>query len=223
MRRVLLGLGVATLLLVLATYAKAGFVLSLSSELADLNDLHPGQTITLDVILSGLTSEQVGYLAGTVEFNSSLLGVPTTPTPGAIVPDSSGFFSDSFVNGSTGGADAFYDFLIDSSAPITENGIFFSFQVTAQAVGSGTIDFDPFSLAATDQDNNPLLLDQGTPLHFVIQDGSGGVSSAPAPPSWLLLLTAAASGGMVALVHRLRKRVSADSPTRPRNPASAGL
>jgi hypothetical protein len=129
MKRLLGPLLVLPLFLVGAPTARADFILSLSSPTPDLTHLQVGQAVTFNVNLSGLNSgDALAYLAGTVVFDATLLGTPTSVPAGAIVPDASGFLGTGF----SGAADAFYDaiFFSSTNARITTNGTFFAFDVT---------------------------------------------------------------------------------------------
>ncbi len=191
---------VTTLLLFDAPPAKAGLTLSVVAESADLNNLSVGQTVRFDVVLSGLNSgDQLDYLAGTVTFDSSLLGSATDVTAGAIVPDPTGFVPAGFA----GEADAFYDavFFSVTNTPISTDGTFYTFDVVAQQPGSGSLTFDPTSLAASDGTNTPVLLGSGPPLPFTI-----GASAAPEPNSLVLAVAALGCCGGAAVSRRLTRR-----------------
>ncbi len=99
------------------------------SSHADLSALMAGQSVTFDVNLSGLdvaNGQTLGSLEGTVAFDGSLLGQPSSISPGSVVPDPSGFLPAL----SSGTADASYLSLFSNSGDlITANGTFFSFTV----------------------------------------------------------------------------------------------
>jgi hypothetical protein len=179
---------------------KAGLTLSVAAESADLNNLSVGQTVRFEVVLSGVNSgDQLDYLAGTVTFDSSLLGKPTNVTAGAIVPDPTGFVSDGF----PGEADAFYDavFFSMTNTPISSNGTFYTFDVVAQQPGSGRLTFDPTSLAATDGTNTSISLGAGSPLPFTIVP-----AAVPEPNSLVLAVAALGCSGGAAVSRRLTRR-----------------
>src|SRR5438045_1694307 len=88
---------IAIALLAIVLPARADLTLTVSeaaSSTANLNALTPGESVTLDVTLSGLTTESIGFLGATLNFDASLLGTPLSITPGSIVPfDTSGFLT----------------------------------------------------------------------------------------------------------------------------------
>jgi hypothetical protein len=163
------------------------------SSHADLSALMAGQSVTFDVNLSGLdvvSGQSLGALEGTVAFDGALLGQPVKISPGAVVPDSSGFLTSV----SPGVADGSYLFLFSSSgALITGNGTFFTFSVLVQpnASGSGVLSLNPSNggfVSAFDANLNPLTVTPGADLPFTVV-GSGVV---PEPDS--LRLAAVALG-----------------------------
>jgi len=186
--------------LLAASGARAGLMLSVAAESAELSHLTVGQSVRFDVMLSGLNSgDQLDYLAGTVTFDSSLLGSATNVTAGAIVPDPTGFVSAGFV----GAADAFYDavFFSVTNTPISSNGVFYTFDVVTQQPGSGNLAFDLTSLAATDGTNTPVPLGAGPALPFTI----GAAVSVPEPNSLFLALAALACCGGAVVSRRLTR------------------
>ncbi len=116
--------------------AGAGLTLSIAAESADLSHLTVDQALRFDVSLSGLNpGAQLDYLAGTVTFDSSLLGSATDVTTGGIVPDPTGFVGAGFV----GAADALYDavFFSVTNTPISSNGVFYTFDVVTRQLTCG--------------------------------------------------------------------------------------
>jgi hypothetical protein len=122
MKPLFIGLSLAAGLLMAPVSARADSLLSLSSPNPDRLSLSVGETLVVNVDLSGLSTEQIGYLAATVDFDGSLLSTPTTINPGAIITDSRGFVGTPL----PGAADAFYDFLF-TGVPITSDATFFTF------------------------------------------------------------------------------------------------
>jgi hypothetical protein len=153
-----------------------GLVLSVvqdPSSHADLNALMAGQSVTFDVNLSGLDiadGQQLAALEGTVVFDASLLGQPSAISPGAVVPDSSGFLPAP----SQGVADASYVSLFSNSgALIDSNGVFFTFTVVVQpdVSGSGVLSLNPNNggfVSAFDPDFNPVTVTPGADLPFTV-------------------------------------------------------
>lgn len=186
---------------------RADYVLSLSTS-ADVNHLQLGESVTFDVSLSGIdpnnSDTYLSYLAATVSYDNSLLSSPSAVNPGAIVPDLTGFFGTPLSNA----ADALYDGVYVASTPISSSGAFFSFQVTATAVGSGTLSFsaDAATLANASP-QNPQLTPDTVSLDFTIEAGGPG-TAVPEPPPFVLLISSFLGGllffGMRNLVRRTR-------------------
>jgi hypothetical protein len=192
--------------LAVPTPGQAEISLSLSSP-DDVNHLTVGQTVTINVDLSGVTdsTKNLSYLAATVQFDSTLLGSPSTAMAGAIVPDANNFVPTS---GLSNEADGFYDAVFNTpplppSAPISTNGTFYSFTVTTLKPGDGTISFVPGASAYTFADDptqtvqfNPLT----SSLNFHIE---GPAVAVPEPGSHILLLSGALTVGAVLARRRL--------------------
>ena len=166
------------------------FALDPASSGVDLNNLKIGQAVTFDVVLSGLGvgSSPASLSALGVDVTvlpKALLGTPTVPAPGAIIPDSTAFFSAS----NSGFATGTYDTATSSlSTPIdiTTNGVFFTFTARAQAAGSGKLTFT--SAGGFDDSNNPVNVTDTATLAFKINPAS----AVPEPSTLLMALTAAA-------------------------------
>jgi len=197
-------------LLAIAQPARADLLLAVSqdpSSTADLNALTPGEQVAFDVTLSGLTTgQQIGTLGATLVFDPSLLGAPLSVTPGAIVPDITGFLTAPVP--SPGVADASYEFLFANSlAPITSNGVFFQFTVAAQGpAASGSISFQ--YVDAYDTSNSDIPINGGPALPFQV------VTSVPEPNT---LLVVAFVGSLLSIRHVrlwLRRNRTTDSNLR---------
>jgi hypothetical protein len=167
------------LLFFVAQSAQAGTILSLSTDAPDLTSLAVGQSFNVQVSLSGLnTGDTLDFLAATVVFDAAVLGTPTLAI-GPIVPDPTGYIQSAL----PGLADASYDDLFAASgSPIAANGLFYSFSVTVQGPGQGTIAFDFVDSSGSDASGAPLpTVTAGDPLTFAT------VSAVPEPSAWLLL------------------------------------
>jgi hypothetical protein len=166
------------------------------SSTADLSALTAGESVTFHVNLSGLdvaNGQTLGTLEGTVAFDGSLLGQPSSILPGSIVPDASGFVTAA----NPGLADATYSSLFSNSGElITANGTLYEFTVVVQPVvaGSGVLSLDPSNggfVAAFDASNNPVTIAFGPDLPFTV--------GAPAVPEPSSLVVFAAAGSIVVL------------------------
>ena len=162
------------------------------SSNADLSALTAGQSITFDVNLAGLdvaNGQTLGSLEGTVSFDGTLLGQPLSISPGAVVPDPSGFLTT--VN--PGLADASYYFgFSNSNSLITSNGTFYSFTVVVQpsVTGSGILSLDPSNggfVAAFDANSNPVDIAPGADLPFSV-----GAAAVPEPDTLVMAVIALA-------------------------------
>ena len=189
-RMILVGLACGALLAAQPCMA-GGLTLSVvedPSSTADLSKLTAGQSITFNVNLAGLdvtNGQTLGSLGGTVSFDGTLLGQPLSISPGAVVPDPSGFLTA--VN--PGLADASYYFgFSNSNSLITSNGTFYSFTVVVQpsVTGSGILSLD--FVAASDANSNPINdIASGTDLPFSV-----GAAAVPEPDTLVMTVIALA-------------------------------
>lgn len=156
--------------------ARAGVLTLRMTSSTDLSSLTVSDTFTVDVNLEGLSSGlTLSDLASTVLLSQPSFGQPASGNAvaaGPIVVDPLfDFFGDAFP---PSGAVDFVDgqFLsLDVNNYIASDGRFFSFTLEATAAGSGTIEFDPITLFALDDQGNAYL-DQNDPLAdpaYVIQ------------------------------------------------------
>lgn len=182
-----------------STYA--GYMLSISSA-TDVSNLTAGQVVEFDVLLSGVdpanTGTYVSYLAATVNYDNTLLSASPAVTAGSIVTDPVDFVGTSFPNA----ADAFYDSVygLDTTAPITQSGVFFTFAVTVDQAGSGTLSFSADSATlASDPDQNDQFSPDTASLDFHI----AAPATAPEPSTFTIVMGGLLSG---ALFRRMRKR-----------------
>jgi len=172
MKRVFFPIIVVMLLLNVGVGVSHAASLGLSlSSLDDLSSIQVGETVTIEVDLSGLdeaAGEQLVSLTASVLFPNSLLGTPTAIVAGSIVPNP----GDLLVFPDPGQADAFFvTFSANQIDHITSNGQFFTFDVVAQTIGADAFSFEVLSLQA-DQFvppfNNPRDVDAGNPLPFQV-------------------------------------------------------
>jgi len=189
--RYLLRIQLISIAVMLASHPCLGSSVTLTvvqdpSSHANLNSLTAGQSVTFDVNLSGLdvaNGQTLGSLEGTVAFNGTLLGQPSSISPGAIVPDPSGFLTAL----DPGLADATYYFgFSNSNSLITANGVFYSFTVVVQpnVTGPGVLSLDPNNggfVSAFDANNNPVNIAPGADLPFSV-----GGSAVPEPGTLLM-------------------------------------
>ena len=176
--------------------ARAGVLTLRLTSAADLSSLTVGETFTMDVNLEGLSGESsLSTLASTLLFSHPSFGPPASGnavTPGPIVIDPlADFFGDAFPPfGAVELVDGQF-FSGDVANNIASDGRFFSFTLQATSAGSGTIEFDPLSLSAFDDQSN-FYVDPNDPFadpEFVIQtnsltfDVSPGSAVVPEPAS----------------------------------------
>jgi hypothetical protein len=197
-------------LAVMAPQALAVPLVSLSSP-DNLTQLEVGDTVRLDVILSGLPDPNTGPNADflfrvytEVLFPSTLFDPVSGPTAGPILPlatQQANFFAlSSLTDGSALG-------IFDESRPpdplgaIGLNGLFYSFNLVATAAGSGTIQFDPADTRYVGSSSNFAFapLPTGPPLAFTI---TGGTAVIPEPSTMVL----AASGALMGIGSWWRRR-----------------
>jgi hypothetical protein len=154
--------------------------------------LTPGDSARIDVGLTGLgAGEQLVSLTGSVLFPAALLGTPLSISPGPIIPYVSDFLDAPFAGRADGTLiPAFDPANPDPTHWISQNGVFYSFRVQAQAAGSGVFTLDPEALAAQQYDPQapplPMLRDvtAGAALPFDIST----IAVIPAPPALGLAL-----------------------------------
>jgi hypothetical protein len=201
MKRVFAVLGIVAACLTGSALA-APLSLSLSSP-NNLLGLSPGDIAVINVNLTGLgTGEQLVSLTGSIRFPGLLLGTPLSLRQGLIVPDAADFLGSPLA----GQADAmFLTFSSDPTRRISQNGLFYSFTVQAQAVGSGELALAPLALMAEQYDpQNPLLpvlrtVSAGAALPFDLSSPA----VIPAPPALGLALL-----GLALVRRKFRPRMS---------------
>lgn len=123
---------------ILCSHLNAALELLLTSDPGDLTALRLGETVVIDVALSGLSDgDSLEFLAATVEFDGSVFGTPDFKAS-PIVPDPDGFVAQAGL----GLADGFYDALFSpNSDTIDVGGVLYSFELTALDVGQTEIGF----------------------------------------------------------------------------------
>ena len=176
--------------------ARAGVLTLRLTSPTDLSSLTVGETFTVDVNLEGLSSgSSLSTLASTLLFSQPNFGQPAlgnAVAPGPIVIDPLfDFFGGAFPPfGAVELVDGQF-FSGDIANNIASDGRFFSFTLEATAAGSGTIEFDPLSVSAVEDQGN-FYVDPNDPFadpDFVIQtnslafDVSPGGAVVPEPAS----------------------------------------
>jgi hypothetical protein len=186
--------------------ANAG-VMSLTLQAdRDLTTLKVGDGFTIDVVLDKMNVGDLMELGATVEWTSGLLSDPTNETAGPIVPDPLDLFLTPF-SSPPRSKPAIDGLFFMFATPISTNGTFFSFDLTAAAPGSGTIEFDYFSLEAYDVGFTRYFEDDfdTNSLPFNI---TRDVNPVPEPASLACFAMIAAAG----LRRRLRRNRRLTSP-----------
>ncbi len=127
---------------------------------------------TVNVNLGGLVvndpSDALTALGGTVEIPAALSVDPLSLAPG-VIADAVDLFPFEVLP--SGNVDA--EFFQGFGLPISSNGLFFSFDVTADSAGTGIIGFEAFSPFAQDAD---FFVDVETnSLAFTVTSGAGAV------------------------------------------------
>jgi hypothetical protein len=197
----------AIVLTTMPASGRAEYILSLSTS-ADVNHLQLGESVTFDVSLSGIDPSNSGtdlsYLAATIGYDNNLISPNPIVAPAMIIPNRSGFVGTGFPTA----ADGYYDGVYLASTPISQDGTFFSFQVTTLQAGSGTLSFTATAATlASDSNQNDQFTPQTIGLNFTIE-ASGPGTVVPEPPTFVLLISSFLGGllfsGMRNLVRRAR-------------------
>ena len=151
----------------------AALILSLSSDAPDPTHLHVGDTVHVQVTLAGLSvGDELISLSARSTFDAGLLGTPSI-SAGSIVPNPLNDPLDLTNIAEPGAADVtFFTLGAASGDHITSNGVFYEFDVTAQALGSTTIQFAFADAQQIDSNDSGNLLsptiDLGSPLQLAV-------------------------------------------------------
>jgi hypothetical protein len=156
----------------------------------DLNSLTVGDTITIQLRLSGLSSEldeQLNFLSAPISNSAPSLLSGFEPVPGSTVASAFSFAGGPFGADTFNGVTGTYD----SSTSAITNGLFFSFKITALQPGSGDLSsLLGASYRGTDANGSISGTVAINPLHFTIEG-----EPTPVPePATLALLGAAVVG-----------------------------
>jgi len=195
------------ILLFVGSIANAAPTLRLTSS-ADLQALRVNQTVTFEVYLSGLESDQeLDSLGATISYSDHLISSTITlgdiiPSSGDVFPDASGPISVLFMAGG--------DESTDRIRTPAAGGLFFSFDVVVQhRLGQGSLVFDyadasqaaPTSLYYSSSDDE-------YPLYCYCGPATGSTlefNVVPEPSQWVLMMAA----GLGAAAYFLMRRKSA--------------
>jgi hypothetical protein len=176
----------ACLLFVAPNLNAVPLVLEMSS-VADLNNIAIGDTVTIDISLDGMDlGDTVDVLSATVIFEAGDFSTPIV-SQREIVPDPLGFESLE----APGIADGFYDALFALSGDvIVSNGVFYSFDVTAEQTGEGEFTFDFADAFGLDANSGQIIgIATGAPLAYTVLAAPG--DAVPEPVTLLCLMMAA--------------------------------
>ncbi len=167
----------------------APLTMSISST-TTLTTLHVGDTFTVNVILSGLgMAETLNLLSATAQYTGTALSAPTAVTVGPIVPGGSGNPDVSTLSGPNFAETDFQTFSALPASQIFVNGNFFSFKMTAAALGTGSISLSFLDAldGASASPGSPGIT-AGPALAFAVIPLGGGGPGVPLPPAFLSAL-----------------------------------
>ncbi|MCS7469111.1 PEP-CTERM sorting domain-containing protein [Stieleria sp. ICT_E10.1] len=170
-----------------STPASAGVMsLTLDSRGVDLNGLEVGNSVTIDVLLDRMGVGKLLDLGTTVTLSSSshLSDPAVSPVAGVIIPDPFDVF---FLGGSANEfVDAQFSTILSIAfePEINSDGVFFSFDLTAVAAGSGSIGFGPYSPFAISANNplNPIFDIDTNALNYTVTSSN----AVPEPSSFMI-------------------------------------
>ena len=147
--------------------------------------LSAGQTLTIDVLVSGIDPmDPLDSLGVTTLFDSVSLGAPVSSSFGLIVFNP----GSGFLTVGSGNVTGLYDIFIPSGGvdpPISVNGMFYQFTLTAQSVAT-TVDsvISIFNAEYFTTSGGPFTADIGADISVRVL---GSSSVVPEPSSWLVM------------------------------------
>lgn len=180
-------------LFTLPASVRADLILSISSP-DDLAHVAVGATVTFDISVFGTSADAPGYLSTSIQIDPTVFA-DASVILGSIIPDARGF--DSSATGG-GTVSAYYDDSIFGTAPITTDGVFYSFRLTRIADNATTLSFSGFS-AQDDSGNN---------ISISADPDSIDVPATRLVPEPSSLVLAMSGMGLIALAAGRRTRVS---------------
>jgi hypothetical protein len=163
-----------------------GFMVTLSgSQSGNPVILSAGQSITIDVLISGIDniSGPLELLGVTTVFDAVSLGAPFSSSFGSIVPNP----SNGILTVGSGNVTGLYDILIPSGGtdlPISANGTFYQFTLTAQSVATTVDSVISISNAEYSNANGDFTADFGAGINVRVL---GDPPVVPEPSSWLIM------------------------------------
>jgi hypothetical protein len=189
MRHRMMGFVAAVALASITGVARGDISLAFTSDAPDLNNIFVGDTVTFNVVVSGVgTTGGLSFLDTSSDYHNTDFSVPTLPAAGAIVPAGSMFTSTSRLE--------FVDAKFAGGSTITQDGVFYSFSATALLPGQTQVNI--FDYTARDATGSPVTITLSNPVGFIFT-----VHSVPEPASLTMLGLGAA--GLVGYARRRRK------------------
>ncbi len=183
-------IGVAVLL-ASTTAGRAALMLGLEAQAGvDLEALKIGDTISVNVVLLGLgqggAPTSLSTLLASVEVDPSVFNTPVI-TPGPIIPDAGDFTQAIFSDLADG---AFFQIF---GGAISQDGVFYTVDLTVKDLGGGQLALDPLGLLAGEFFGGDTDLEGGDPLDF---------EAIPTPATLPIIIVS----GLVAAIGRGQRR-----------------